>query len=58
MEVNERSKRYEINLPASCSKSVLNDPRLPALYEEADRPVGIDREMDTLVKWLTDDIVT
>jgi hypothetical protein len=56
VEVNERRKRYELNLPASCSKSVVNDPRLPALYEEADRLVGIGREMDTLVKWLTDDI--
>ncbi|CAL5006375.1 unnamed protein product [Urochloa decumbens] len=53
LEVSDRRKRYEINLSDPCSNSVVIDPRLPALFDEADKLVGIDIQMHRLVKWLT-----
>nr|TKW10223.1 hypothetical protein SEVIR_6G148100v2 [Setaria viridis] len=54
LEVSDRHKRYELDLSGQCSKSVVIDPRLPALFEEGDTFVGIDSQRDILVKWLTD----
>ncbi|KAF8697408.1 hypothetical protein HU200_036008 [Digitaria exilis] len=56
MEVSDRRKRYRIDPSTLLPKSVAIDPRLPALFEEADRLVGIDNQMDKLVQWLTDGI--
>uniref|UniRef100_K3YIW2 Rx N-terminal domain-containing protein n=1 Tax=Setaria italica TaxID=4555 RepID=K3YIW2_SETIT len=56
MEVSDRRKRYKIDPSTLSPKSVAIDPRLPALYEEADRLVGIDRQIDKLVQWLNDGI--
>ncbi|CAL5012272.1 unnamed protein product [Urochloa decumbens] len=55
LEVSDRRKRYELSLSGQCSKSVVIDPRWPALFEEGDMFVGIDSQRDILVKWLTDD---
>ncbi|CAO2175491.1 unnamed protein product [Urochloa humidicola] len=56
MEVSDRRKRYKIDPSTLFPKSVPIDPRLPALFEEADRLVGIDSQVDKLVQWLTDGI--
>ncbi|XP_039815202.1 disease resistance protein Pik-2-like [Panicum virgatum] len=56
IEVNDRRKRYKIDPSTLLPKSVAIDPRLPALFEEADRLVGIDGQMDKLVQWLTNSI--
>ncbi|CAL5006454.1 unnamed protein product [Urochloa decumbens] len=54
MEVSDRRKRYKIDPSTLFPKSVPIDPRLPALFEEADRLVGIDSQVAKLVQWLTD----
>lgn len=54
-EVSNRQKRYEHSMAPSSSSSVVVDPRLPALFEEVDRLVGIKGPMDELIKWLTED---
>ncbi|KAJ1268392.1 hypothetical protein BS78_07G131400 [Paspalum vaginatum] len=56
MEVSDRRKRYKVDPSAVPPKSVATDPRLPALFEESDKLVGIDSQMDKLVKWLSDGI--
>lgn len=56
LKVSDRHKRYEQSSSTSCLNSVVIDPRLHAVFEEADRLVGIDRQMDNLVTWLTDRI--
>ncbi|OEL28050.1 Disease resistance protein RPM1 [Dichanthelium oligosanthes] len=56
MEVSDRRKRYRIDPSTLFAKSVAIDPRLPALFEEADRLVGIDGQMDKLVQLLSDGI--
>ncbi|KAL6900855.1 hypothetical protein ACP4OV_005531 [Aristida adscensionis] len=55
LEVSDRRKRYKLDPSSSCSKSVAIDPRLPALFEEADRLVGVDSQVEKLVKWLIED---
>nr|XP_051206723.1 disease resistance protein Pik-2-like [Lolium perenne] len=60
-EIHSRSKRFEFNMTSpSTSTSTTNamsiDPRLPALFEEADRLVGVEASKDEIVKWLTQDI--
>uniref|UniRef100_A0A0D9X5D1 AAA+ ATPase domain-containing protein n=1 Tax=Leersia perrieri TaxID=77586 RepID=A0A0D9X5D1_9ORYZ len=57
VEANERRKRYE--LIDSCSKSsasvsVAVDPRITALYQNADNLVGLDGPTEKLVQMLTD----
>ncbi|GJN16467.1 hypothetical protein PR202_gb03458 [Eleusine coracana subsp. coracana] len=56
LEVSDRRKRYKLDPSASSPRSLVIDPRLPALFEETDRLVGIDTQMDKLVKLLTDGI--
>jgi hypothetical protein len=56
MEVSDRRKRYKIDPSTLFPKSVAIDPRLPALFEEAGRLVGIDKQIDRLAQWLTDGI--
>uniref|UniRef100_A0A0D9X7R9 AAA+ ATPase domain-containing protein n=1 Tax=Leersia perrieri TaxID=77586 RepID=A0A0D9X7R9_9ORYZ len=51
--VNERRKRYELDAAASSSGAVTIDSRLPALFKEMDRLVGIQGPRDELVKFLT-----
>ncbi|CAL5006448.1 unnamed protein product [Urochloa decumbens] len=53
LEISDRRKRYKLDTSPSCSKSVLIDPRLPSLFEEPNRLVGIDSQRDELIKWLT-----
>ncbi|KAK1653936.1 hypothetical protein QYE76_071741 [Lolium multiflorum] len=40
----------------STTNAMSIDPRLPALFEEADRLVGVEASKDEIVKWLTQDI--
>ncbi|CAL5002274.1 unnamed protein product [Urochloa decumbens] len=54
IKVSDRHKRYEQSPSMSCPNSVVIDPRLHAVFEEADRLVGIDKQRDKLVTWLTD----
>uniref|UniRef100_A0A0E0LV02 Uncharacterized protein n=1 Tax=Oryza punctata TaxID=4537 RepID=A0A0E0LV02_ORYPU len=51
--VNDRRKRYKVDGAASSSSVVTVDSRLPALFEEMDRLVGIEGPMDELVEFLT-----
>uniref|UniRef100_A0A0A9F202 Disease resistance N-terminal domain-containing protein n=1 Tax=Arundo donax TaxID=35708 RepID=A0A0A9F202_ARUDO len=45
IEVSERNKRYNfVELASNSSRTSALDPRLPALYEEIDRLVGIGDE--------------
>uniref|UniRef100_A0A0D9X7R7 NB-ARC domain-containing protein n=1 Tax=Leersia perrieri TaxID=77586 RepID=A0A0D9X7R7_9ORYZ len=54
-EVNDRRKRLKLDVATLTSKAVATiNPRLPALFEEADRLVGINGPRDELVKWLTE----
>ncbi|CAO2210887.1 unnamed protein product [Urochloa humidicola] len=53
LEISDRRKRYKLDPFPSCSKSVLIDPRLPSLFEEPNRLVGIDSQRDEIIKWLT-----
>jgi len=56
LKVSDRHRRYEQGPSMPCPNSVVIDPRLHAVFEEADRLVGIDRQRDKLVTWLTDRI--
>lgn len=58
MEFSDRHKRYKVDPSTFSPKLVVIDPRLPALFEEADRLVGINSQMNKLVKWLTDSTST
>ncbi|RLN03134.1 hypothetical protein C2845_PM13G12190 [Panicum miliaceum] len=42
LEVSERQKWYKMDTSASSAKSVVIDPRLPGLFEEAEKLVGIN----------------
>ncbi|XP_062191683.1 disease resistance protein RGA5-like isoform X2 [Phragmites australis] len=53
MEVSERHTRYNIVEQASNSRTVSIDPRLPALYEEIDRLVGIDAPKNHIIERLS-----
>jgi spore coat protein CotF len=53
VEVNDRRKRLKLDVDILTLKAVAIDPRLPALFEEADRLVGINGPRDELVEWLT-----
>ncbi|XP_044394776.1 uncharacterized protein [Triticum aestivum] len=52
-EVSQRRKRYKLDddlVRPSAATTI--DPRLPALYEDASRLVGMERPTGDLVKWL------
>lgn len=51
--VNDRRKRYELDAAASSSAAIAIDSRLPALFKEMDRLVGIEGPRDELVEFLT-----
>ncbi|CAN6374769.1 unnamed protein product [Urochloa humidicola] len=54
-DVSARRRRYDFDAAVSSSSGVLEiDPRLPALYAEAESLVGIEEPRDELVKWLTE----
>ncbi|KAF0896120.1 hypothetical protein E2562_019618 [Oryza meyeriana var. granulata] len=54
VDASERQKRYNFSGVISSSSSVVPlDPRLPALFAEADALVGIDEPTEVLVSWLT-----
>ncbi|TKW08711.1 hypothetical protein SEVIR_6G041900v4 [Setaria viridis] len=53
MEVSERHKRYNfVESGSSHSSTCLVDPRLPALYEDIDRLVGIDGSRKHIIELL------
>lgn len=53
-DASERQKRYNFNGTISSSIDVVPlDPRLPALFAEADALVGIDEPAEELINWLT-----
>ncbi|KAM3197554.1 hypothetical protein ACQJBY_072936 [Aegilops geniculata] len=52
VEASERRGRYDFLEPApSSGASSAVDPRLPALYEDVDRLVGIDGPMEHILGW-------
>ncbi|KAF7099479.1 hypothetical protein CFC21_101108 [Triticum aestivum] len=53
LEVNDRRKRLKLDVAPSSSSAMAFDPRLSALFEEADRIIGIDGPRDELVNVLT-----
>ena len=52
-EEGHRRKRYKFDEPAS--QVVQIDPRLPALFVEAKRLVGIDGPREKIIEWLSKD---
>uniref|UniRef100_A0A0E0MEE3 Uncharacterized protein n=1 Tax=Oryza punctata TaxID=4537 RepID=A0A0E0MEE3_ORYPU len=53
-DASERQKRYNFSGAISSSIDVVPlDPRLPALFAEADALVGIDEPAEVLINWLT-----
>ncbi|EEC78864.1 hypothetical protein OsI_19218 [Oryza sativa Indica Group] len=53
-DASERQKRYNFNGTISSSIDVVPlDPRLPALFAEADALVGSDEPAEELINWLT-----
>ncbi|GJN16225.1 hypothetical protein PR202_gb03189 [Eleusine coracana subsp. coracana] len=53
LEVSDRRKRYKMDHVAS-PKYIPLDPRLPALFEEPGSLVGIESQINDIVKWITD----
>jgi hypothetical protein len=56
VEVNDRRKRLKLDIAPFCSSTVPIDPRLSALFEEADRLEGTKGPEDELVKWLKEGV--
>ncbi|KAF7104959.1 hypothetical protein CFC21_105818 [Triticum aestivum] len=52
-DVSERRKRYKLDECAPSSSYVVVDPRVPALYTEADNLVGMEGPKEELIKLLT-----
>ncbi|KAF7106841.1 hypothetical protein CFC21_107546 [Triticum aestivum] len=52
VEVNDRPKRLKLDVVPSSSSAMAIDPRLSALFEEADRIIGFDGPRDELVNVL------
>lgn len=55
VEESERRLRYKYDESISVAGKVEIDPRLPALYVEAEKLVGIDGPMQNLMDWLMKD---
>ncbi|XP_066356568.1 disease resistance protein RGA5-like [Miscanthus floridulus] len=55
VEESERRLRYKYDESISTAGKVEIDPRLPALYVEAEKLVGIDGPMQNLMDWLMKD---
>uniref|UniRef100_A0A0E0QF15 Disease resistance protein RPM1 n=1 Tax=Oryza rufipogon TaxID=4529 RepID=A0A0E0QF15_ORYRU len=54
VEESKRHKRYDLLKPWSSSSATFTiDPRLPALYEEVDKLVGIKGPREHIIEWLT-----
>jgi KaiC/GvpD/RAD55 family RecA-like ATPase len=51
IEASERHKRYNFLEPTSRSSTSAIDPRLPALYEDVDRLVGMDGPKEHVIGW-------
>ncbi|KAF7020946.1 LOW QUALITY PROTEIN: hypothetical protein CFC21_033983 [Triticum aestivum] len=51
IEASERRRRYDFLEPAQSSRFFCVDPRLPALYEDAARLVGIDGPKEHILGW-------
>nr|CAB3465695.1 unnamed protein product [Digitaria exilis] len=54
-EESERRLRYKVDESIANTGTIQIDPRLPALYVEADRLAGIDGPRDKIVDWLMKD---
>ncbi|KAL6641636.1 hypothetical protein ACP70R_019817 [Stipagrostis hirtigluma subsp. patula] len=55
-EESDRRLRYKLDESvANMMSTVQIDPRLPAIYEEADRLVGIDGPREEIIEWLMKD---
>ncbi|KAF6998022.1 hypothetical protein CFC21_014181 [Triticum aestivum] len=54
LEANDRRERYKIDDWKPASSSVVVDPRLRAIYQEADTLVGIDGQREEVVTQLMD----
>nr|CAB3461912.1 unnamed protein product [Digitaria exilis] len=54
-EESERLLRYKVDESIANTGTIQIDPRLPALYVEADRLAGIDDPRDKIVDWLMKD---
>ncbi|KAF8666431.1 hypothetical protein HU200_053541 [Digitaria exilis] len=54
VEESGRHDRYKLDVPTSSNRLMEIDPRLPAMYSEATRLVGIDSCRDKIAHWLTD----
>ncbi|XP_051228043.1 disease resistance protein Pik-2-like [Lolium perenne] len=54
-EVSQRRKRYKLGKEVArpCAATTI-DPRLPALYEDVSKLVGIERPAGEIVKWLNE----
>lgn len=54
-EVSQRRKRYKLgkDLARPCAATTI-DPRLPALYEDVSKLVGIERPAGDIVRWLNE----
>nr|UBY07282.1 NBS-LRR disease resistance protein [Dasypyrum villosum] len=55
LEANDRRKRYKIDDWKAASSSVVVDPRLRAIYQEADTLVGVDGPREEVATVLMDD---
>uniref|UniRef100_A0A0A9BBB9 Uncharacterized protein n=1 Tax=Arundo donax TaxID=35708 RepID=A0A0A9BBB9_ARUDO len=52
---NERHLRYKVEESDANMSTIQIDPRLPALYVEADRLVGIDGPREKIIEWMNKD---
>lgn len=52
-EASERHKRYNFVEPAPNSSTCAVDPRLPALYEDVDKLVGIHGPREHIIEWFS-----
>uniref|UniRef100_A0A0E0MLF8 Rx N-terminal domain-containing protein n=1 Tax=Oryza punctata TaxID=4537 RepID=A0A0E0MLF8_ORYPU len=51
-QVDDRRKRYQVDDFISKPRVVEIDPRLPTLYKEVDKLVGIDSPREKIIEWL------
>uniref|UniRef100_A0A0D9XR42 AAA+ ATPase domain-containing protein n=1 Tax=Leersia perrieri TaxID=77586 RepID=A0A0D9XR42_9ORYZ len=55
LEVNDRRKRYKLDVSLSMASSESIDPRLPAFYSEVGGLVGIDGPRDKIIELLREE---